>query len=592
MNKQECDVLLSLVKTPYCNQRQLALDSGYSLGVVNSALKQLVADGLLDGEFKLTKKGKLLVNENKPQRAVILAAGLGLRMIPINAESPKALLEVKGETLIERLISQLNAVGIKEIVVVVGFMKERFEYLIDKYSVKLIVNRDYATKNNLHSLALAEKYLENAYIIPCDMWCRENPFNQNELYSWYMVSECKSVKSSVRVNRKQELVKVSASADGNSMIGISFLDKSTAKIIKEKLHQMNELSQYDGAFWEETAFDKNKMLLFARLVDTDFALEINTFEQLREIDSGSRQLRADIIKKIAQVMGVDTSELQNITIQKKGMTNRSFLFNCKGKRYIMRIPGEGTDNLIDRVGEAAVYNAVSGKGICDDVIYINPENGYKITEFLENSVCCDPENIEDVKKCMQMLRSFHNKAVKVDHVFDIFEKIDYYESLWDGTPSEYCDYATTKANVLSLKEYIEEHKLPYCLTHIDAVPDNFLIFEDADGKEQIRLIDWEYAGMQDPHVDIAMFAVYAMYDRKHIEALIDAYFPEGCPIATRIKIYCYISACGMLWSNWCEYKRNLGVEFGEYSLYQYRFAKEYYKIALQELEKVKESNNA
>lgn len=64
-----------------------------------------------------------------------------------------------------------------------------------------------------------------------------------------------------------------------------------------------------------------------------------------------------------------------------------------------------------------------------------------------------------------------------------------------------------------------------------------------------------------------------------------AYFTEGCSDETRTKIYCYIAACGLLWSNWCEYKRNLGVEFGEYSLRQYRYAKDYYRIVQEELKK-------
>ena len=81
-------------------------------------------------------------------------------------------------------------------------------------------------------------------------------------------------------------------------------------------------------------------------------------------------------------------------------------------------------------------------------------------------------------------------------------------------------------------------------------------------------------------MDLAMFCIYALYDRAHVEALIDSYFPEGCTKETRLKIYCYIAACGLLWSNWCEYKRNLGVEFGEYSLRQYRYAKEFYRYAV------------
>ena len=116
----------------------------------------------------------------------------------------------------------------------------------------------------------------------------------------------------------------------------------------------------------------------------------------------------------------------------------------------------------------------------------------------------------------------------------------------------------------------------WVLTHIDAVPDNFLFTDDG-----IRIIDWEYAAMQDPHLDIAMFAIYSMYDREQVEALIDSYFTEGCSEDIRIKIYCYIAACGLLWSNWFEYKRLLGGIWRIF-LRQYRFAKEYYLIVMKE----------
>ena len=162
----------------------------------------------------------------------------------------------------------------------------------------------------------------------------------------------------------------------------------------------------------------------------------------------------------------------------------------------------------------------------------------------------------------------------------LFEQIEFYESLWQGSRSVYRDYPQTKEKILSLQSYIEQHAQPHVLTHIDAVPDNFLFVADGDGVEQIRLIDWEYAGMQDPHVDIAMFCISALYDRQQVDHLVDLYFENKCSREDRIKIYCYIAACGLLWSNWCEYKRQLGVEFGEYSLRQYRFAKDYYKKAV------------
>ena len=127
--------------------------------------------------------------DNKPQNAIILAAGFGMRMVPINMEVPKGLLEVHGELLIERLIRQLHEVGVRKIYIVVGFMKEQYEYLMDKYGVELVVNSEYAEKNNLYSLKLVEENLSNTYILPCDIWCAFNPFSSKELFSWYMVSD-------------------------------------------------------------------------------------------------------------------------------------------------------------------------------------------------------------------------------------------------------------------------------------------------------------------------------------------------------------------------------------------------------------------
>ena len=73
----------------------------------------------------LPKKSMAEIEDKRPRRATILAAGFGMRMVPINTETPKGLLEVNGEPLIERAIRQLQEVGIREIYVVVGFLKER-----------------------------------------------------------------------------------------------------------------------------------------------------------------------------------------------------------------------------------------------------------------------------------------------------------------------------------------------------------------------------------------------------------------------------------------------------------------------------------
>lgn len=586
---QESDVLIELSNNSYSGQRELANACRHSLGIVNKCINSLVEKGLIDEDNRLTVSANSLFDENKPRRGIIMAAGFGMRMIPINMEYPKALLEVKGQKLIERLIKQLQAVGIYEIYVLVGFMKEQFDYLIDEFGVELVVCPEYATHNNLNSINRiiskkshrngVENILANSYIIPADIWCDTNPFRSKELYSWYMVTDIIDDDSDVRINRKNELVRVSPNEPGNSMLGIAYLTGDTSQIVETNIQSMALDTSFDNSFWEAALYDEGKMIVTARSVTSSSVIEINTYEQLREADSTSEHLKSDALSLVAEVFSVDESEITNIIVLKKGMTNRSFLFSINNEKYIMRIPGEGTDQLINRRSEASVYEAISGEELCDNPVYINPENGYKITRFLQGVRVADVESDTDLHNCMRLLKKFHEKKIKVNHEFDLFGQIEFYQNL-KKCDSMYRDYEITRDRVYSLKKYIDSQVIEKSLTHIDAVPDNFLFYME-NGEEKLQLTDWEYSGMQDPHVDIAMFAIYSYFDKSQADKLIDIYFDNKCDLATRVKIYCYIAVCGLLWSNWSEYKSSLGVEFGEYGMTQYRYAKDFYKYAVE-----------
>ena len=255
MNRQEADILRLLRRGQYGSQRELAQEAGYSVGIVNRSLRVLREEGLLDADQRPTARAEALFRARAPRSAVILAAGAGLRMAPIGMETPKALLEIKGEVLIERLIRQLREVGVREICVVVGFMMERFEYLIDEFGVELIVNSEYAGRNNLHSLALAADRVSNSYVIPGDLWFRENPFRREELYSWFLVSRAEDAESELRVNRKQELVYVPDGTPGNAVLGAAYLCEEEAVIVRGRLVLMNRGRKYDDSLWESTLRD-------------------------------------------------------------------------------------------------------------------------------------------------------------------------------------------------------------------------------------------------------------------------------------------------------------------------------------------------
>lgn len=281
----------------------------------------------------------------------------------------------------------------------------------------------------------------------------------------------------------------------------------------------------------------------------------------------------EILKLLDSVSGL--GDISNLTVLEKGMTNKSFTFESNDKKYIVRIPGKGTDKLINRLQENDVYSVIKDKNICDNIIYFDPKTGHKITEYIKNSRVCDPLDHDDIKICFDKLKEFHSMNLKVNHEFDLIDKMLFYESLMDGMPSEYDNYEEVKQRILELRKFTDSLDKDYTLTHIDAVCDNFLITD-----YNVTLIDWEYAAMQDPHVDIAMFIIYAMLDEKQADDVIDIYFENACDTTTRMKIYSYIAMCGLLWSNWCEYKKKLGVDFGDYAKAQFAFAERYSTLVL------------
>lgn len=292
----------------------------------------------------------------------------------------------------------------------------------------------------------------------------------------------------------------------------------------------------------------------------------------------SIHLTENAYRFVEDALGIRRAAIESLQPMSSGMTNRSYRFLAAGTEYILRIPGEGTGQLINRDHEAACYAVLSRETISDHVIAICPESGLKLSVFWRGTHNCNPKAPEQVKRCMQALRGFHQKGLTVPHTFDLFGEIERYEALMGGS-SEYADYREVRDRCLALRPFLLAHEGKPVLSHIDSVPDNFLFVPEGEGYS-VRLIDWEYAGMHDPHIDIAMFAIYSGYNRMELDQLIDWYFDDICEETTRLKIYCYVALSGLLWSNWCEYKKSLGVDYGDYAKLQYRYAATYSTLCL------------
>ena len=175
LDKKSFTVLNALRQAPDTSQRDIATASGFSLGTINAAMKAVAEAGLVQGG-KLTSAGLQALAPHKVENAIIMAAGLSSRFAPISYEKPKGLLKVRGEVLIERQIEQLLEAGITDITVVVGYKKEYFFYLRQKYGVTIVNNDEYASRNNNGSLYRVREKLGNTYVCSSDDYFTENPF--------------------------------------------------------------------------------------------------------------------------------------------------------------------------------------------------------------------------------------------------------------------------------------------------------------------------------------------------------------------------------------------------------------------------------
>jgi thiamine kinase-like enzyme len=260
------------------------------------------------------------------------------------------------------------------------------------------------------------------------------------------------------------------------------------------------------------------------------------------------------------------------------MTNSSILIDVKSKKYIVRLPGKGSKELINRSQEYHVYNFLHNLKYDNLTVFISPD-GMKITKYITNPRNCDPNKSTDVMACMTKLREFHELELRPNvEYFSLTANIDRYRELAkirNHTPRQ--KYEEVYNRCLQIAAWIERQPRKCCLCQIDANPDN-AVFAGSSGIP--TLIDWEYAGLQDPHVDIAMWATYCNYSTEQFNTIMSNYFCKDIDNDTRHKIYGYAALAGMLWYNWCIYKQNCGVTYGDYTNNQFEYADKYSDIVL------------
>lgn len=576
----------TIYEKPEVTQRELASALEVSLGTVNRLVSECLSLHYIKydsehGKYFLTEKGVSYLEQYRVDGAVITAAGFGSRFVPLSFETPKGLLEVFGERMIERQIKQLHEVGITNITIMVGYLKEKFEYLIDKYQVKLLYNPEYSCKNNLATIYHARELFrgKNMYLLVSDNWLRENMFHQYECGSWYSSVYIEGTTSEwcVTSNKKGKITSVSIGGkDSWIMYGPAFLSRPFSETFFPLLESHYHSPGTEQWYWEQILTEHIEELeMYVNRQPDKQVYEFENLEQLREFDP-KYQNHSDnkALQLVSSVLKVEESTIRNIRCLKAGMTNKSFLFEVNGKHYICRIPGPGTELLINRKQEEAVYRMVIPLNITEHILFFDGDTGYKIAEYYEGARTPDAKNWDEIERFMELLRKFHASNLQVNHRFDLRERINFYEKLCKHHQNLlFEDYDTVKTWMNRLLDKLDQLKRPQCLCHIDSVCDNFLILPD----DSLRLIDWEYSGMQDPLIDIAMCSIYSYYNEEDLDHLLTIYLKRMPSPEEQLVTYSYAALGGFLWCLWAVFKSLEGEEFGEYTMIMYHYAKQYYK---------------
>lgn len=356
---------------------------------VLSVYNELEQDGYIyDNE--LTKDGIDFLNKYKVDNAIILAAGTSSRFVPLNFELPKGLLKVKGETLIERQIVQLREKGIKEIIVVVGYMKEKYEFLKEKYDVILVETDDYQTKNNHASVYAAREYLKNTIVTSCDLYFTDNIFQQYAYDSYYcsVYISGKTAERGVITNDDDKIIETMYGDKCHDIwvtLGYAFFSHRFSENFLGVLEKEYELPETFGKFWADIQDEHLDLLyMYVKRCDENVIYEFDSLEELREFDdvylynSGSA-----ILHKICYLLAVNENNIVGIESLKK-YKDSIFRFRCKGDSYICDMNPDARDRFYV---QGRVYYQ------CRD-FNENSEVNFKIYKMDKNIKICGTRKID------------------------------------------------------------------------------------------------------------------------------------------------------------------------------------------------------
>jgi len=221
-------------------------------------------------------------------RAILMAAGMGTRLRPLTETTPKSLIEVNGMSLLERQIINLKEIGINEIIVLTGYLHEKFDELVDKYNLIKVINDKYDVYNNIYTMYLVRQYLEDSFVIDADNYITRNFLPKSKPATSVYYSACKENivdEWILKYDDRGRIFGVDIGKEGDEpsyiMSGASFWTAKDGALISQKVEEVINKGDFRDLYWDSIAVDNlDKMDVYIEKINSNDIFEIDSLADL------------------------------------------------------------------------------------------------------------------------------------------------------------------------------------------------------------------------------------------------------------------------------------------------------------------------
>ena len=483
-----------------------------------------------------------------------------------------------GTTLMDRNLTLLKEEGISRIIIVVGFRSELFERFKSK-DTEIVINHDYEFTSSMGSLACCRDMVDDDFIlVEGDTFFERDVLRRLvcscEGNMFAMTEESGSGDECYVETRNGYILSISKDRHRvrrfeGELMGICRLSDKTYKSILDLWDiSDNPVLNYEYLIMDATTPLDRPIIKFMNTIWGDVDCK-DDFRKLRNniyLNLCRKENPYDEENLLNYLKVIFPSEdiRSSLITQIGGMSNKNFRVDLNGKSYVLRVPGNGSDGMVERSNEE--FNAIEAcrLGVNPPVRYFDSKTGIKLADYIKDAETLNAATIQrhsNMRKIANIYRTIHDSHIRLRNEFNIFQEIEKYDILLQRAGAcMYPGWEKVREEVMKLESRLNQLGVDLKPCHNDALYENFI--KDPSGR--IYFIDWEYSGMNDPMADLAALFLEAEFEEENIDYFLEKYFEGNIPPEVRVKILCYQILWDYLWAQWTVIKESKGDDFGTY----------------------------